>query len=256
MSKIYRNGILAVTAACVGLASVGPVAVATSAAAGERPGVSAAVGRHERGGLVSAEQLRTFTAEQAREWLASDDFDAGKVRYGVDAHRLVYRTVDPHGRPTIASGLLVLPRNSARRLATVSFTHGTELYRPDAPSTATDVWGWAPAVMYGAAGFAAVMPDYLGMGLGPGMHPWMDVPTETSASLETGTADGARMVRSRVAQGWGCAAPAEPRSRPRSLIQPLGNGWKPWPSRPDGPDEPAAPIAAEAFHADRSAGAR
>jgi hypothetical protein len=137
-----------------------------------------------RGELVSAEHLRTLTAAQAAAELASDRFDPGTVRYGVDTWRLVYRTIDPQGRPTIASGLLVLPRNHARRLRTVSFTHGTELFKGDAPSVARDVWGQAPAITYASAGFAAVAPDYLGLGVGPGPHPWHDVPSETTASLD------------------------------------------------------------------------
>ena len=137
-----------------------------------------------RGVLVSAEHLRALAAEQAAAELASDRFDPGTVRYGADTYRLVYRTIDAQGRPTIASGLLVLPRNHARRLRTVSFTHGTELFKGDAPSVATDVWGSAPAITYASAGFAAVAPDYIGLGVGPGTHPWMDVPSETTASLD------------------------------------------------------------------------
>jgi hypothetical protein len=106
------------------------------------------------------------------------------IRFGVDTYRLMYRTIDPQGRPTIASGLLVLPRNHAGRLRTVSFTHGTELFKGDAPSVAQDVWGSAPTITYASAGFAAVAPDYLGLGVGPGPHPWMDVPSETTASLD------------------------------------------------------------------------
>jgi len=81
-----------------------------------------------RGELVSAEHLRTLSAKQAAAELASDRFDPGTVRYGVDTYRLVYYTIDAQGRPTIASGLLVLPRNHARPLLIVSFTHGTELF--------------------------------------------------------------------------------------------------------------------------------
>jgi hypothetical protein len=137
-----------------------------------------------RGELVSAQQLRTLSAAQAAAELASDRFDPSTVRYGVDTYRLVYRTIDPQGRPTTASGLLVLPRNHARRLRTASFAHGTELFKGDAPSVAQDVWGSAPAITYASAGFAAVAPDYLGLGVGPGPHPWMDVPSETTASLD------------------------------------------------------------------------
>jgi Secretory lipase len=66
----------------------------------------------------------------------------------------------------------------------VSFTHGTELFKGDAPSVARDVWGSAPAVTYASAGFAAVAPDYLGLGVGPGTHPWMHKPSETTAALD------------------------------------------------------------------------
>ncbi|WP_242905760.1 alpha/beta hydrolase family protein [Actinomadura terrae] len=155
-------------------------ATAAPAASREHPyGAHAA-----RGKLVSAEHLGTMSAGKVRAWLASDHFDATSARYGVDTYRLVYRTVDTHRRATTASGLLVLPRNGKRMLRTVSYTHGTMSYKPDAPSTTPDVWGPGAAITYGSAGFATVAPDYLGLGRGPGVHPWKDVPSETSASLD------------------------------------------------------------------------
>ncbi|MEU9382856.1 lipase, partial [Streptomyces sp. NPDC048279] len=136
---------------------------------------------------MSVERLRTLTAREVAAELAGDEggaWDTGAVRYGLDTFRIVYRTVDPHGRPTLAGGLLALPRNGERRLRTVSFTHGTELFKGDVASVAADVWNQAPALTYASAGFAAVLPDYLGLGLGPGHHPWMDVPSETTAALD------------------------------------------------------------------------
>lgn len=168
-------GLVAAAIAATGVASA-------SAGAPDRPAVG-----HEhaaRGHLVSATHLGTMSAGQVRAWLATEEFDATSVRYGVDTYRLVYRTIDTRGRATTASGLLVLPRSDDRRLRTVSYTHGTMSYKPDAPSMADDVWGPGPAVTFGAAGFAAVAPDYLGLGQGPGVHPWKDVPSETSASLD------------------------------------------------------------------------
>lgn len=163
----------AITAAGAAPASAGPF---------ERP--AAARQGAARGQVVSATHLASMSADRVRAWLASEDFDTASVRHGVDTYRLVYRTVDARGRATTASGLAVLPRGRDRRLATVSYTHGTTSYKPDAPSTADDVWGPGAAVTYAAAGFAAVAPDYLGLGLGPGVHPWKDVPSETSASLD------------------------------------------------------------------------
>ncbi|WP_198169422.1 alpha/beta hydrolase family protein [Herbidospora daliensis] len=138
----------------------------------------------QRGDIVSATRLEKLSPKQVTTALKGDAWDTGKVRYGVETYRLVYRTVDATGRPTTASGLVALPRNGERRLRAVSFTHGTELYKGDAPSTTEDVWGKAPALTYASAGMAAVAPDYLGLGTGPGPHPWMDVPSETTASLD------------------------------------------------------------------------
>ncbi|MEU5880469.1 hypothetical protein [Spirillospora sp. NPDC047279] len=221
----------AVTAAVATGAALagGSAAAAVQAAA---PAAPAAPGTAPivQGELVSAEYLRGMTAQGTRTWLAGDGFSAGSVRYGVDTYRLVYRTVDDRGRPTTASGLLVLPRNDARRLRTVSFTHGTSSYKPEAPSTDPEVWSQGPAVTYGSAGFAAVAPDYLGLGLGPGMHPWKDVPSETTAALDllraakqfvprTGRALDRQVMATGFSQG---ASPA------LGLARALQEGRDPW----------------------------
>ncbi|MGI5200878.1 hypothetical protein ACQEU6_04690 [Spirillospora sp. CA-108201] len=192
----------AITAAGAAPASAGPF---------ERP--AAARQGAARGQVVSATHLASMSADRVRAWLASEDFDTASVRHGVDTYRLVYRTVDARGRAATASGLAVLPRSRDRRLATVSYTHGTTSYKPDAPSTADGVWGPGAAVTYAAAGFAAVAPDYLGLGLGPGVHPWKDVPSETSASL------GMLRAARHFAASWtaGSSSPASRRApRPPS----------------------------------------
>ncbi|MEV5505307.1 alpha/beta hydrolase family protein [Streptomyces orinoci] len=163
---------------------VGLVLAATTVTAGAAS--AGAVAPSDRGQLVSAQQVSTLATKQdVAAALAAARFDAGTVRFGVDAYRLVYRTVDPQGRPTTASGLLVLPRSREHHLRTVSFTHGTTSYRSDAPSSMVKAgFVSSPAITYASAGFAAVAPDYLGLGAGPGHHPWMDVPSETTASLD------------------------------------------------------------------------
>lgn len=137
-----------------------------------------------RGELVSAVALRSLSPAQVRTTLEQAQFSADMVTYGVEMYRLIYRTVDPRGRRTVASGLLVLPQAGPRHPRLVSFAHGTESYRDDAPSAGGDDFAYSPAVSFAAAGYGAVSPDYLGLGVGPGPHPWMDVPSETSASLD------------------------------------------------------------------------
>ncbi|MCA2212859.1 alpha/beta hydrolase family protein [Jidongwangia harbinensis] len=138
-----------------------------------------------RGRLLTAEPLRTLrTAADVSRALTAAGFDATATRYGVDTYRLTYSTVDPAGRAAVASGLLAVPRTTTRELPTVSYAHGTEIHRADAPSTSPDGWSPAPALTFGSAGFVTVAPDYLGLGLGSGTHPYLHVPSETTAGVD------------------------------------------------------------------------
>ncbi|MFC0041338.1 hypothetical protein [Actinomadura rayongensis] len=209
---LRTSAVVTAAALCAGLASA-----PASAAAG-------------RGTLVSAEHLRTLSSSQVAGQLATAGFRHDSVRNGVDTYRLVYRTIDAHGRPTTASGLFVLPRTGRHRLRTVSFDHGTTSYKGDAPSTTDDGFAPAPALTYGAAGFAAAEPDYLGLGLGPGVHPWMDVPSEVTASVDMLRAAraftrhrGRELDRKVMVTGFSQGASAA-----TALGRALQNGSDPW----------------------------
>ncbi|MFB8087382.1 lipase [Streptomyces sp. NPDC055992] len=168
-------------AACCGLLLSGPAALAVPAPAHAVATADVA----DRGTLVSAEWLYTLGTPQAvTADLSAAGFGADTVRYGVTAYRLVYRTVDAHGRPTTASGLVALPLRGTPRLYAVSFAHGTGSHKDDAPSAQRAAFVSAPVIAHASAGALAVAPDYLGMGAGPGLHPWMDIGSETTASLD------------------------------------------------------------------------
>ncbi|MEU8780349.1 lipase [Streptomyces sp. NPDC048637] len=172
-------------ALCCGLLLSGP-AVATAATA-PAAHAQAQVQHKERGRgtLVSAEKLYTLATPQAvAAELGAAGFPGDTVQHGVVAYRLVYRTIDPHGRPTTASGLFVLPLSSEKRLQAVSFAHGTGSHKDDSPSMRRGAFVSAPVIAHASAGAAAVAPDYLGLGKGPGLHPWMDIGSETTASLD------------------------------------------------------------------------
>ncbi|MEU4237707.1 lipase [Actinoplanes sp. NPDC026619] len=183
------------------------------------------------GRLITATALHTYaTRADVDAALTADKFDPGTDRYGVRTYRLVYRTTDATGHPTTASGLVALPINAKRKLSTVSFGHGTEIYQPDAPSTSDDIFLIGPALTFASAGFAAVAPDYLGLGVGPGPHPWMDVPSETTASLDLLRAarvfagrQGRELTREVYATGFSQGASAA-----LGLARALQSGADPW----------------------------
>ncbi|MEU0300283.1 lipase [Streptomyces sp. NPDC006175] len=182
-SKSARARLRAPLAAICAVLLLGGPATAVAAAA---PPAAHTQAQHQgRGTLVSVEKLYTLaTPEDVATELAEAGFAGDTVRHGVVAYRLVHRTVDVHGRPTTASGLFVLPLTDERRLAAVSFAHGTGSHKNDSPSMQRAAFVSAPVIAYAAAGAAGVAPDYLGMGKGPGLHPWMDIGSETTASLD------------------------------------------------------------------------
>jgi len=120
-------------------------------------------------------------AEIVRE-LDAQHIGTDSVRYGVHAYRLTYRTVDPYGRPTTATGLLTLPDGGGHRLAIVSDTHGTMSDRAYAPSVSEDAR--APSYLFASTGRAVAAPDYLGLGEGPGPHPYMDARSAVTAAAD------------------------------------------------------------------------
>ncbi|CAM5620472.1 alpha/beta fold hydrolase [Streptomyces badius] len=182
---VHRRRLTTAVACAVMLIGSAAGATGAVAAAPARPSVAHPQHQSGRGALLHAELLYTLkTREAVAAELTEAGFDGSQTRHGVDAYRLTYRTVDPQGRPTTASGLLALPRGKGGRLRAVSFAHGTGSHRSDAPSMQRGTFLTGPPVTYASAGFAAVAPDYLGMGTGPGAHPWMHVPSEATASLD------------------------------------------------------------------------
>ena len=223
-----RRGALAVATAALAAAvfvagAVGPAAAVASAAPADG---------HDRGRLVAATHLRTQSPQEATDELAATGFATDTARYGADSYRLEYATVDVRNRPTTASGLLLLPRGGARELRTVVYEHGTASNRDDAPSMQHAGFVTSPALTYAAAGFAVVAPDYLGLGTGPGPHPWMDVPSETTASLDMlraaraflqGADAGHTMGRDVLVTGFSQGASAA-----LGLSRALDDGAAPW----------------------------
>ena len=177
-----RRGAAAVAAALLLSATAAP-ALAASPAAPRTAAWDARTAQHARGALLSTTPLLDRTPAQLTELLAANGVDASAVRHGVTAHRLTYATVTPDGKPTTASALLVLPTGGGERLATVSETHGTTAYRGYAPSTGENFSALA-ALLYASGGRAVVAPDYLGLGSGPGTHPYVDTRSSVSASLD------------------------------------------------------------------------
>ncbi|MET9467569.1 alpha/beta hydrolase [Streptomyces sp. NPDC006544] len=181
--QLLRRGAAAVALAAVLGGITAPVALAAPATSGTS---AASAARSARGTLIGVTPLETIGRGEVVARLAALGFDTSTVRYGVAAYRLAYATVDPRGRPTTATGLLVLPvlpRQGVYRLDLVSDTHGTIATRDDAPSGGAGSNRLTP-YLHASAGRAVSAPDYLGLGGGPGSHPYMDTASSVTASVD------------------------------------------------------------------------
>jgi len=174
---------------CAGMLVPG-VAVATPAAAGT-------VAEHHvgnRGELVSAKLITQLSRQQVADYLAGYELDPSAAKNGVDLYLVTYRTVGVADRPTTASALTVLPRTEARTVRTVAWLHGTRASRAETGSLEENLDRGA-AVLFAASGYATVAPDYLGLGVGPGNHPYM-----LSKPTATATVDALRAGRTLAAR--------------------------------------------------------
>jgi pimeloyl-ACP methyl ester carboxylesterase len=138
----------------------------------------------DRGAVVSVTPVVRLTQAQTATYLTGKQLAAPAARNGVDAYTVVYRTITAQGRPTTASGLLVLPETGRRTLTVVDYEHGTILYRGDAATLTDGKADRSRSILFAAAGYATVAPDFLGLGLGPGHHPYGDIASDTTASLD------------------------------------------------------------------------
>ncbi|MFF1821097.1 alpha/beta hydrolase family protein [Kribbella sp. NPDC058245] len=138
-----------------------------------------------RGSIVSAVQIAKLSAADLDTAAADAGFvGVPKSRYDVTVYRLIYRTIDPDGRPTTASGIVVLPDGRHGALTVAEYLHGTSATKAYAASVSADSTDRLVTALFAGSGLAAVAPDYLGLGLGPGKHPYIDTKTETSASID------------------------------------------------------------------------
>ncbi|MEU6198855.1 hypothetical protein [Streptomyces sp. NPDC047061] len=172
--RALRIGLAAVACA----AFLGAVVTAPSAAAASATGASA------RGELLSVTPVGHLSRSEVVAAVASIPFDTAPVRHGVTGYRITYRTVDAAGRPTTASGLVELPDGGLPELRVISYGHGTQAYRGGVASMVAGNGDREAVEYFASAGYAAVAPDYLGLGTGPGTHPYMDTATEATAWID------------------------------------------------------------------------
>ena len=134
-----------------------------------------------RGDIISLEILSTRDVNNNQIYidnelsvLSSDDFFDLNVGYGYWMYKIIYETIDKHGNPINASGVIAFPRtdwpvekNEAYPI--LSYQHGTVIQKNSVTSE-SGIWV-LPALIAGY-GYVYLEPDYLGLGVSEGLHPY------------------------------------------------------------------------------------
>jgi pimeloyl-ACP methyl ester carboxylesterase len=107
---------------------------------------------------------------------------AVQLTYDVELIKIDYNTIDPAGNPTEASGLLILPVNATAALPLLSYQHGTILSKLNAPSKLQG--GYEVGLVFGSEGYAVACPDFLGLGDGSKLHPYLHAKSEATAVID------------------------------------------------------------------------
>ncbi|MEL7122137.1 MAG: T9SS type A sorting domain-containing protein [Bacteroidota bacterium] len=126
--------------------------------------------------LVSATNLGRVTTEDLGPSFAF------LVSYDMNQYKITYTTKDVFGEETVASGLVVVPEIEGFALPTTVYQHGTVFDRAAVPSN--NVGEAFVGQVLAGSGYVAVLPDYLGLGDNPGIHPYLHADTEASVAID------------------------------------------------------------------------
>lgn len=136
--------------------------------------------------LVSYVYLGKFSREQAQLVLKNTPpLDMLAVNHVLKLYKLNYKTLAPDGNQTLASGLVALPASPKKKIAIVSYQHGTRVLRSDVPSSVNEKYTIYLATFGSHGGYMTVLPDYLGLGDSDLMlHPYIDAATLASSCID------------------------------------------------------------------------
>lgn len=152
----------------------------------------------QAGDVVSAEQKLDLTPQGVINFISNNlgDQDApefagylNSFNVGLKGYKITYYTKNENNVLVKATGLLMYP-NVGFKLSTVVSDHGTTDSRNNVPSNFKGALtaGFVVELSYVLNGYILMAPDYVGMGTGDGVHPYVDYATEAGATIDFITA--------------------------------------------------------------------
>ena len=132
--------------------------------------------------FISANKIASLNAASVETYLSTSGWDTSPMTINaVVSYKITYNTTDVFGEPTVASGALYVPQFDCDTMPLVSWQHGTEYHKAHVPS---NNYERGSGLFYSGNGYITTLPDYLGMGVNPGIHPYVHWESEATASID------------------------------------------------------------------------
>lgn len=144
--------------------------------------------------LVSSTLLGTRTKVQL-----TAQFSLPLIQFGAKFYRLTYTTPDVKGQTDTVSGLLVIPDAPQKIWPRVVYQHGTSSSKQDVPSFNAFTGEGVIGGLFAGLGYVAFAPDYVGLGVSGGIHPYVHAQTEAYAAIDMLRAAQAFLAQEKVA---------------------------------------------------------
>lgn len=134
--------------------------------------------------LISSDLAVTHTTTNLKKKFKENKIPSFiiKIKHDVDVYEILYTTQLPNGEPIKASGLYFVPKGVKGKLPVMVYHHGTQVEK----HRETGVLSGEQAICigYSTTGYAIIMPDYIGLGKGDGLHIYQHAESEAQASID------------------------------------------------------------------------
>lgn len=123
--------------------------------------------------LVSSTLLGSKTQAQLYA-----QFNIPFIQFGAKYYKITYTTHNLAGLPDTVSGLLAIPDNPDKVYPRLVYQHGTSGSKQDVPSVNYNGGEGSLGLLFGGLGYVSLLPDYLGLGVSDGFHPYVHAASE------------------------------------------------------------------------------
>ena len=133
--------------------------------------------------LISTELLQSYTLDELNQLVIDNGANFVLTpEFAVDYYRVTYETEHPLDGTIIATGGMAVPKDISCAVPLASYQHGTS-------SNDTGVPGYQSTesligVLLASTGYLVILPDYIGLGGSPGMHPYVHAETEALSVID------------------------------------------------------------------------